>query len=451
MPDIEIEKYDIFISYKKKCGDKLARLIYEKLIKCGYRVFLDDKEIVDEDYVIKIEKSIEQCTDFLVLFTPGSLDLVPNERIVDGVLKDEDWVAKEIRIAQKNNCHIIPIIEEGFRAPDGLPKDIEKATHMNGVYFPYKYFDEAFTRLINVFLNCKQNYSEMDSDTETQRKAKKGDPSAINDLALKSEIGTFIIPEDKAGSFRKYLEAARKGSIAAYCNIADVFEKCSDDPHLSVEGEYYIDACYDSFGQTDEPSGTAEEETQYHKMRYLKAAKDNYRKAIELSLKKNGMKYAPALYKLGIIAEKENRPMEAFELYKEAMEQEYKPAVNAVAFYYANGIGTVLQDIGKAKELFRSISAELPHAAYNYAKLISKNSKDKEEVKRLYNFAFFHRDSVPQAAFALAELYRADNDLIAARHYYYLALDGGYYPAAKAIRELDMQYATSREAEKEAE
>lgn len=441
--DPQKQKCDIFISYKTKPGDTLAKLLYDKLVFCGFNVFLDSEKLNDVNYEKEIEAQIKDCTDFLVLLFEGSLDGVLREEKTGDKILNEDWMAKEIRWALKYGAHIIPILKEGYIKPEGLPEEIDNAVKANGVYIPEKhYFDEAFMRLINVFLNCKHEYADMDSDTETERKANEGDPFSMNDLAMKTEMGTFLIQQNKALALEIYKCAAENGSVAACYNIGDIYEKCAEDPHLSRKEEYNLDNEDCIVSDKDKRENPSLSKEDILRKKFTDKARFYYMKA--------GDSYAPALYRLGVLAEKEDKRNEAFEYYNKAQELGYAPAINAVGYFYENGIGKVQQNTEKALELFESISDKLPHAAYNYARLWSRENDDAPElddVKEYYEKAFFSREPVPQAAFALAELYKEKGEIKSARHYYYLALEYGYYKAKDALKKMDAKIVSSRQSE----
>ena len=101
-----VAKCQIFISYKRSTGEELAYLLYEKLTASGYHVFFDSKGLIDENYKKAIEKKIQECTDFIVLLTAHSMDGLIDEKEEDINTEKEDWLAKEIRMAIKNNKHI---------------------------------------------------------------------------------------------------------------------------------------------------------------------------------------------------------------------------------------------------------------------------------------------------------------------------------------------------------
>lgn len=149
----------------------------------------------------------------------------------------------------------------------------------------------------------------MDSDTETERKAKEDrDPFSMNDYALKTEMGTLLISQNKAEALKQYLEAAKNGSVAANYNIGDIYEKCADDPHLAYTGEYNLSdksIVLDS-DKKENPNLNVEG---ILRKRFSEKAKSYYMKA--------GDSYPPTLYRLGILAEKEYKLKEAFKYYYE--------------------------------------------------------------------------------------------------------------------------------------
>lgn len=435
------EKCSIFISYKRNGGEAFAYLIYDSLKQQGYNnVFLDNKKIIDEDYVDKIDRCIRNCTDFLVVFSPGCLNGIVNEKTEDIGTSREDWLAKELRIALDANAHIVPLIMENFRTPDGLPDDIIKAASQNGVKFPSGYFDEALTRLTDVFLNCSKKHDSMESDTQVIKMAENGDPRYLNDLGIKNEIGTPVIPQNKANALQFYIQAAKKGSKAAYCNIGDIYEKCAGDIQLAMSTEYDVDLIAlvngsDSFGSSTDISDAE------LRQQFLNAAEYCYTMAGDIPV---------ALYRLGVLEEKKFNFSKAFSLYIKAAEKDYPPAVNAAAYYYKNALGNVPCQPEKAFELWSSIKDKLPHAAYNYAQMLEKEAvRDKliEDIINYYEFAFFSRRCVPQAAFALGKIYEKQLIISKARHYYRLSFEAGYLLANKELRRLNREIRSSRTEE----
>ena len=114
--------YDVFISYRRKgAGAGVAGELQAKLENLGYKVFLDVDEIGSGQFPVQIENAINECKDFLLVLSPGTLD-----RCID----EEDWVRREIIQAQNTNKNIIGIGLPGFFMPEAesLPEPLRPLT-----------------------------------------------------------------------------------------------------------------------------------------------------------------------------------------------------------------------------------------------------------------------------------------------------------------------------------
>ncbi len=118
------KKYDIFISYRHDPNTKvMALLLRTELIRCGFTVFVDLVEWNIGRFDERIENAIRSAHVFLFLYTPNCLARCNDE---------DDWVAKEIKTAQKSPCEIVPLNMDRAEStytfpPKGLPQDIKKA------------------------------------------------------------------------------------------------------------------------------------------------------------------------------------------------------------------------------------------------------------------------------------------------------------------------------------
>lgn len=114
-----MDKYDIFISYRREGGKEIARSLKSELEKRQFKVFLDFDELKDGVFNQRIMDAIESALIFLVVLSPHSLDRCVNEK---------DWVRAEIEYAIKKNRHFIPIDPDktfaGF--PDKIPDSIKQ-------------------------------------------------------------------------------------------------------------------------------------------------------------------------------------------------------------------------------------------------------------------------------------------------------------------------------------
>lgn len=114
-----MEKYDIFISYRRDGGGEVARLLKSELEKRQFKVFLDFDELKDGVFNQRIMDAIESAPIFLVVLSPNSLDKCVNE---------DDWVRAEIEYAIKKNRHFVPINPDGTFTgfPDEIPDFIKQ-------------------------------------------------------------------------------------------------------------------------------------------------------------------------------------------------------------------------------------------------------------------------------------------------------------------------------------
>lgn len=119
-----MSEYDIFVSYRRDGGVAEADRIASRLRNRGYRVFFDGDSIGSEDFVTKIAVSIRASTDVLVLLTPGALDRC----ITD---PEHDYVGREIAYAMELGKNIVPVMAEGFKYPEGLPRALEPFKKIN--------------------------------------------------------------------------------------------------------------------------------------------------------------------------------------------------------------------------------------------------------------------------------------------------------------------------------
>ena len=122
------EKYDIFISYRRKdengkeWGTSVARNILQALEDRGYkgRVFFDHNKIGPEDFEKKILGAIKQAKVFLCILTKNAMDNCVNEG---------DWGRREICQAIESGLKIIflnPDNEFNHKLlPYNFPKEIE--------------------------------------------------------------------------------------------------------------------------------------------------------------------------------------------------------------------------------------------------------------------------------------------------------------------------------------
>jgi hypothetical protein len=133
--------YDIFISYRRRgAGSGVAGELQAKLENLGYKVFLDVDDIGSGQFPDQIKRAIEECKDFLLVLAPGTLD-----RCVD----EEDWVRREIILAQDLNKNIIGVGLPGFVMPDAeaLPMPLRTLTMRQVFLWTHEYRTASFVKI----------------------------------------------------------------------------------------------------------------------------------------------------------------------------------------------------------------------------------------------------------------------------------------------------------------
>ena len=111
-----MQKYDVFISYRRDGGDVTAKYLRDALTERGYKVFLDVESLRNGPFNEALYEVIENTKDFLLVLPPNGLDRCVNEN---------DWVRLEIEHAKECDRNIVPIMLKGFSFPEELPESID--------------------------------------------------------------------------------------------------------------------------------------------------------------------------------------------------------------------------------------------------------------------------------------------------------------------------------------
>jgi len=139
------ESYSIFISYRRDGGESTAKILRDKLTELGYRVFFDVESLRSGDFNTKLYSVIDECSDFLLILSPGALDRCWNE---------DDWVRLEVERALSQGKNVVPIMLRGFQFPQKLPESIDGLRYKNGLESNYQFFD-AFIEKLLTFLSSR--------------------------------------------------------------------------------------------------------------------------------------------------------------------------------------------------------------------------------------------------------------------------------------------------------
>ena len=131
-------KFDVFISYRRKGGSVVARLLQSELERNKYSVFLDVDSLREGHFDENLFRHIENSKNFVVVLTDGCLDRCVN---------NEDWLRKEIAHAFKIGRHVIPVMMPEFEFPVDLPTDIRELPRHNAVSYSHDYFKGTMEKL----------------------------------------------------------------------------------------------------------------------------------------------------------------------------------------------------------------------------------------------------------------------------------------------------------------
>ncbi|MBQ8093613.1 MAG: toll/interleukin-1 receptor domain-containing protein, partial [Clostridia bacterium] len=138
-----MQKCDVFISYRRDGGDMAAMYFYQALRERGYSVFYDLEILRSGKFNDALLTSIQSCRDFVLILSPHALDRCQEE---------DDWVRLEIAEALRLKKNIVPIMMKGFAFPDVLPPEIDDIRYQNGLSSTTEYFVESVNRLCSRYL-----------------------------------------------------------------------------------------------------------------------------------------------------------------------------------------------------------------------------------------------------------------------------------------------------------
>ena len=137
-------KYDIFISYKRK-SLPTANNLYYRLTTRGYSTFFDLEEMRRDNFNVQLLNYIENAKDVFVILEEGSLDGCKHEN-----WEKDDWFCHEIAFALEKKKNIIPILLNGFKMPeeDFFPDKLKELSLKNAPEFSYSFFNAYIDKLI---------------------------------------------------------------------------------------------------------------------------------------------------------------------------------------------------------------------------------------------------------------------------------------------------------------
>lgn len=154
--------YDAFISYRRKNGFAVAKMLRDQLKLKKISAFVDLDELRNGTFDDKILTAIKNSPSFLLILFPGDLDRCA---------EDDDWLTKEITAAVDSGRNIIPILCDGFKWPkhwnDDIPEKIRVISKFNSVNMSYEYLDAMIAKIISYINDDSSDSSEEALNTHT--------------------------------------------------------------------------------------------------------------------------------------------------------------------------------------------------------------------------------------------------------------------------------------------
>lgn len=137
-------KYDIFISYKRK-SLPTANNLYYRLTTRGYSTFFDLEEMRRDNFNVQLLNYIENAKDVFVILEEGSLDGCKK-----GNWEEQDWFCREIAFAIEKKKNIIPILLGDYKMPtiDFFPEKLKELSLKHSPSFSFSFFDAFLDKLI---------------------------------------------------------------------------------------------------------------------------------------------------------------------------------------------------------------------------------------------------------------------------------------------------------------
>ncbi|MCL2100775.1 MAG: toll/interleukin-1 receptor domain-containing protein [Fibromonadales bacterium] len=150
-----MSNFKIFISYRRKGGYDIAKLIYDRLRLDGYSVFFDIDSLENGSFDKELEKRVKKCKDFILILNSGIFDRFSKKDYNE----EEDWVRQEIICALKANKNIVPLVLDGFAFPKTLPDDIKDINRKNTLELSPRHFEATYEKMKESFLLSKPRWT----------------------------------------------------------------------------------------------------------------------------------------------------------------------------------------------------------------------------------------------------------------------------------------------------
>ena len=155
-----MEKYEVFISYRRSDSTERALLVKEMLVKKGYdpgSIFLDLHSIHEGDFPERIQNALRNSKAFILLVSSNSF---PPE--MDSKPSVVDYYFEEIKMALDLKMKFVPILYDNLKIGDiSFPKEIkDRNVDLKSAINYYPEYKDAVEDRIYEFLHDKKNWKE---------------------------------------------------------------------------------------------------------------------------------------------------------------------------------------------------------------------------------------------------------------------------------------------------
>jgi len=151
-----------FISYRRKGGAEIARLVSADLQSRRVKTFLDLDDLGPHHFDERIHQEIDAAANFILILSDNSLDASTDEG---------DWLRREIAHAISTRRNIIPLLKDGFAypKPETLPKELQDLPRYNSVRYSHEYFGATMNRVASFLVDEVGRASRTTSPVEKDK------------------------------------------------------------------------------------------------------------------------------------------------------------------------------------------------------------------------------------------------------------------------------------------
>lgn len=173
--------YDAFISYRRKDGFWVAKMIRELLKAQGVTAYMDLDELRTGTFDDKLLYAIQTAPTFILILPPNALDRCGEK---------DDWLTKEIITAVEANRKIIPVLCDGFQWPkewdEAVPQQVRNLANYHGIEMSQYYIDAMIDKIVEGIRGRTNSGNSNDLDTFFRNRMKNLSAIQGVDLAFHS-------------------------------------------------------------------------------------------------------------------------------------------------------------------------------------------------------------------------------------------------------------------------